>query len=177
MGVLCSSLCRQKVAEDEERQTVLDGFIIKTSYKEFISTILDNSDCFTDYLDKARFCYYFGVLLKIESWLERNWLKVDITNKKNQFTREKVNEPVFPKLKFLIRKGVPLKLMKDYIQNIFGIASTDTEIDYKFAFKQVAASIEDLIENSPTFGQKMKLEQLLKHHSLNKSGMRVRYGH
>ena len=148
---------------------------MKASHKEFITDILEDKESFTEYIDKVKFSYYFGVLLKIESWLQNNWKKIDLTNKRNMFVREGVNEPIFPKLKYLIRKGVPLKSMKEYVLNVFAIANIDTQIDFTFAVKQVSHALEEFIENSPTFGHKIKLDVLLNHHSLNRAGMRVNH--
>jgi hypothetical protein len=98
---------------------------------------------------------------------------VDLTNRRNEFCREKINEVVFPKLKFLIRKGVPLKQMRQFILNVFAIANLDTQMDYQLSLKQVSHALEELISNAPTFGQKVKLEKLLVHHCLSSAGMRV----
>ena len=83
--------------------------------------------------------------MKIQEWLNSKWFKVDLQNRRNEFIRTEVNEVVFPKLKFLVRKGVPLKLTKQYILSLFGLTNVDTLIEYNLAFKLVADNLPSYI--------------------------------
>lgn len=162
---------RDDAASDDGGKTVMEGFVIKKKHKEYILGVLTNRDNFSQYIDLSKFGYYFGVTLKIQEWLKSKWFKVDLQNRRNEFIRQQVNEVVFPKLKFLIRKGVPLETMKQYILSLFAITNINTEIEYNLAYKLLDSSASQ--QESPTFGQKKRLEKLLTHHCLTPAGIQV----
>ena len=170
-------MCEGKVEVDLDQRTVMDGFVLKKAEKDFIITVLEEKDKFSEYIDKTKFAYYFGVSLKLQAWLKKKWESVNLEQNRSSFEREKVNEAVFPKLKYLIRKGVPLEKTRAYVQCVFGIASLNTKPRYNADYKLVADSLEHHLENCPTFGQKVPLEKLLVHHALSKEGLHVAATH
>lgn len=174
MGNICRSLCEATEAlEEKDTRVEIDGYMMKKNERDYIMTILEDRDKFSQFIDVNKFAFYFGVSFKIDEGLLKNWKKVDIEVNRSQFVREKVNEAVFPKLKFLIRKGVPLLLTKTYLQSVFGISNLNTDIEYKVSYKLISDNIDSFLGNCPTFGLKVKIEKLLYHHCLTREGIKV----
>ena len=177
MGNLCRSVCESKLEAEVDQKTVFDGFVLKKKEKDYIISVLEEKDKFSQYIDKTKFAYYFGVTLKLQAWLKKKWESVNLEKNRSSFEREKINEAVFPKLKYLIRKGVPLEKIKSYVQCVFGITNLNTTMRFNADYKLIADSLDHHLDNCPTFGQKAKLEKLLVHHALTKEGVHVASAH
>lgn len=175
MGILCARLCSEANDNDDsdDRVVLLGDFMVKEKHKTFAEDILE-SDQFTKYVDKPKFCFYFGGNVKLQDWLHKNWSKIDLDPKRNLFIREKINEAVIPKLKFLIRKGVPLDTTRRLILNLFGITNIDTKLEYRVSKDQFKEILQEFTSISPIIGSKVKIDSILNHHCLNSDGLRVR---
>lgn len=177
MGIICSSICSSPIDDDsEDRITLIGEYVVKERHKSFVEEMLE-SDQFTEYIDRSKFCFYFGVNLKLQEWHHKNWERVDLDPKRNSFAREKINEAVIPKLKFLIRKGVPLDMMRKLILNLFGLTNIDTKLEYRIAKDQFKDALKEFLSLSPIIGTKVKIDSILNHHCLNAEGLKVGKGY
>ena len=155
---------------EPEEKVEINGYLIKEGQAAFIQDILTHKEGFTHYIDLSKFAFYFGATAKLQDWMEKKWAHIELKSDKNEFQREKVNEAVMSKLKFAIRKGVPLELMRKYILCLFAIENFNTDLEYNVALRALEESRISKAE-SPTFGQRGRLERLLIHHCLNREGM------
>lgn len=154
--------------------TLIDDFSIKVAHQSFADEVLKTNQI-TDYVHRSKFHFYFGVNLRLQGWLEKNWQNVDLDTKRGSFTREKINEAVIPELKFLIRKGVPMDMMRQLILNLFGITNYDTKLEYNTAKKQFEETLKEYVSMSPLAGSKVKIDSIVNHHCLNQDGLKVAY--
>lgn len=173
MGNIAKCLCEVNQEQDEENdaKTMIDGFVLKRKHKIFVEDVLASKNNFSSYIDLSKFAFYFGVQLKSQEELKKTWKNIDIEHRRKEFQREKINEAVFPRLKFAIRKGVPLDIIKKYILAIFPIDEASSKIEFSVAHKLVSEKLTSLMDHYPTFGAKMQIEDLLKHRCLNTQGV------
>ena len=174
MGNICRSLCEPRdVQIDPDVNTQLDGCIIPRKEKDFSLSILQSKANFSPYLDLKSFAFFFGITHRNQERLHQRWAGVVLVNRNSDLFRERINEPIFPDEKYLIRKGVPLDQTKSYIQTLFGITNLKTEIQYNMSLKQVQDNLAQLVAEPPTFGENLAFDRILAHHCLNPEGIKV----
>lgn len=178
MGNICQSICGQKDdSPSEDAISHIDELAIRKKQKEFVCSLVENKDRFSEFVDLKKFAFHFGKTIKYQKWLSDAWLGIDLPKQTREFKREKINEPVFIKHKYIIRKGVPLDQIRAYIQKLFGIENIKTDIEYELSLKQVSMGLDLMVAKPPTFGPQKDLEKILVHHVLNTQGVRVEVFH
>ncbi|EGR28462.1 Ras family protein, putative [Ichthyophthirius multifiliis] len=106
--------------------------------------------------------------------MEKTWKQIDLRSniKHGVLERDDKTEVLAPKWKYLIRKGVPMQIMKQIILDIYKRTFTDNEMEYQIALKIVFKDqIPANFRNTPIFMQDNRpLEEIVKINILNKQG-------
>lgn len=173
MGQTLTRICSSAKVVEDEQKTIMEGYYIKRNERNFIVNMLESTENFSRFIDLSKFGFYFGISLKSQVELRKSWKNVNLGGMKVSFGNSGVNEVVCPKLKYLIRKGVPLDQTRLYILTIFALVDFNSDIEYTNALKSVESTLESDMKRCPTFSDKKIFSKVLKHHCLNVEGIKV----